>query len=103
VRKCVDDGADVVRAIDHAPGNVWVCAWSRTTVKAGNGRKLALRVDEINPNVVLGVIQVIGGGYDEPKAGERLQRIDIIDDVVLTAMRKDNDRKMSSGNWQVFE
>ena len=91
--KRIYDGADVVDATGHAFGNCAACARRRKAVKAGNYRRVGHRVDEINPDVVLSIIQVIRGGHNEPKACESLQRIDIVDRVVLISMREDNDRE----------
>ena len=80
-------------------------AGRRKAIKAGDDRSLGLPVDEINLRIVIGIIHVIGGGHDESKVCQSLQRVDIGNRDVQISMRIDNDREwaMPSSDGQVVE
>ena len=60
----------------------------RQAVVAVDQPRPGLLVDVVDPHVVAGVVGVIRRGHDEPAGGDQLERVRVVDRVVLVAGRE---------------
>jgi hypothetical protein len=84
--KLIQHLRDVPDAISHAERKVWMGAGRGPAVVAGKQLDSGFIVDEVDPHVILAVVDVVGGGHHETSAGDQLQRVSVIDRIVQIAV-----------------
>ena len=71
-----------MNAVDHAVGHVGAGAGCGEVIEAGEQLEMGLGVDEVNPDVVLRVSDVVRRGHNEAEAGQFLQHKSVVDGIV---------------------
>src|SRR3954454_5888208 len=96
-RHRVQDGRQIAHAVGHPEWNLQARARRRPAVFAWDGGGGALRVREVDPHLVLGVVGVVRRGDDEPRGGDLLERVRVVDRVVVVAVREHDYRERCAG------